>query len=351
MHSFPIDHQPYSQYKASPMSDMFKNFLEGQDSEEKPTPAIHRCQGSITRKAAYLLTFVAGAAGMFAVDRSIQTPKPHDGPPPLKRPHPLAPEERESPDHLHISGTTEAAPGRIAKISLATNQAVAFVDVKLGDPVKKGWQVFSHWESPEGLEAIKGEITRAKGAIAAASARSDAAHQALTRLTRARNAVTAQELEDAQALATVRAAELSAAEATLDIAELRFAEADFHFQQAFVTSPIDGVVVDVSVTPGERRQIGGPFRGIVILDPRVLSVRCTVPPAQLLTLQRMSRKSVEGLHATVECGGKSYPATLKTVGLRADDRTRNIPVLLEVQNPAEELRCGILVTVTLSPKK
>lgn len=305
-------------------------------------PPISHHQGSIARKAAYALTFLAGAAGMYAIDH-IPDPKPHNDPPPLKRP--------ETTDPLTMSGTTEAAPGRLARISLSTNQAVAFVDVKVGDYVKKGHQVFSHWESPEGLDATKTEITRAKHTLTAAAARSAVALQNLTRLLWIRDVIATQELEDAHALATVRAAELAAAKAALEIAELRSAEAEFHFQQAFVTSPIDGTVVEVSVTQGERRQIGGPFRGVTVLDTRVLSVRCTVTPAQLLILQRTSGKRAENMHATVDVGGKTYPATVKTIGLRADDGTGNTPVILEVQNADAELRCGIPVTVLFSQKK
>lgn len=321
---------------------------------EKTNPPLHQSRGSIARKVAYLLTFVAGAAGMNAVDRST-TPKPHDTPPHLNRPH-LPPgegkEQREIPHQLQIPGITEAAPGRMAKITLATNQAVAFVDVKVGDRVKKGWQVFSHWESPEGLEATKKEILRVEQAITAAMARSEAANLTLARLQRAQRAVSAQELEDAHALASVRTAELSAAKAVREIAELRFAEADFYFQQAFATSPIDGTVVQVSVTPGERRQIGGPFRGIIVLDPRALSVRCSVTPGQLQILQNISgEKKATALRATVDVDGKTYPATVKTIGICADERTGNIPILLELLNPQEELRCGIPVSVTFSPKK
>lgn len=344
-----LDFFARAQYKAPLMPPMHPLLSQEPKTNEKPalpeektpSPLLQRSRGSFARKAAYLLTFVAGAAGMYVVDR-----KPPLQPPPL-----LAPEQKETTDSLHIPGTTEVAPGRLAKVALATNQAVAFVDVKLGDRVKKGYQVFSHWESPEGLEATKMEISRAKQSLVAATARSEAANTTLARLERAQGTSSAQEREDARALVHVRAAELSAAAATLEIAELRFAEADFHFQQAFVTSPIDGTVIDVSVTPGERRQIGGPFRGIVILDPRVLSIRCMVPLAQLTTLRRISGGNKEDMRATVEFGGTTYPATVRTIGLHADERTGNIPVLLELQNTDGELRSGIPVMVTLSQKK
>ncbi|MBI1934640.1 efflux RND transporter periplasmic adaptor subunit [Candidatus Peregrinibacteria bacterium] len=304
--------------------------------EEKHVPKtanaspIRQNQGGTLRKVAYLLTFVAGAAGMYAVE---------NGPLPFKRPPLLAPERKETSDQLRIPGVTEATPGRLAKITLATNQAIASVDVNVGDRVKKGWQVFSHFASPEGLEAMKKEILRTEHALTAATERSDAAHHTLARLRRAQSAVSAQELEDAHALASVRAAELAAANVARDMAVLRFAEADFHFQQAFVQSPIDGTVVEVSVTPGERRQIGGPFRGVVVLDQRTLSVRCPVTPAQQKILQCMSGGDLTALHATVDVDGTTYPATVRSFGL------------LELLNPREEIPCGIPVRVTFSPKK
>jgi biotin carboxyl carrier protein len=129
-----------------------------------------------SRILAYLLAVVCGAALMFAVDRvwnadRVINPMDRPGDPPVVRP--VKPDQTKQaaqvpaaavaqpasppvdPNVLHVQGITEPAPGRFAKLPLATSQPVAFVDVKPGDRVKKGWQVFSHWESPERLQVVK----------------------------------------------------------------------------------------------------------------------------------------------------------------------------------------------------
>jgi hypothetical protein len=286
------------------------------------------------------------------------------------------------PDALVISGVTEPAPGRSATLPLATAQPVAFVDVKPGDRVTKGSQVFSHWESPETLQAVQTGVERARKQAEAARARLRAAQQTYSRLT-LKGAGTGQELQDAEAAVAVRRAEVEAAELAVQEAEQRYAAADFEFQQAFVTSPIEGVVESVDVVQGERRQPGTAFRGVQILDPRLLQCRCDLTPDQLARLENLARqyrgawsnkaaalglggvptvgrlglaavllsdRIEEGVAATVEWNGRIWPASVRSVGVRADAKTGTVPMLLEVANPDQSLRCGVQVEVRLARK-
>lgn len=247
----------------------------------------------------------------------------------------------EASKPLVVAGITEPAPGRFARLPLATSQAVAFVDVKPGDRIKKGWQVFSHWESPDRLQAARIEADKTKRALEIAKARAAGAEQTLERLTKLRGTTSAQEVQDAKMAVDVRRQELQSAELAVSEAESRFAAMDFEFKQAFVTSPIDGVVASVDVVLGERRQIGGAFRGVTVLDARVLQCRCmlTHEQASLLTQAPGVRQAI------VESDRQEWPATVTSIGSLADASSGLIPVLLEVQNPDESLRCGIRVSV------
>jgi hypothetical protein len=277
----------------------------------------------------------------------------------------------EAIQSLCVTGVTEPAAGRFAKLSLATNQAIAFVDVKPGDRVKKGWQVFSHWESPERLQAMKTELEKTKKVFNVAQTRATAAKQTVERLRKIEKSVSAQQLQDAETMSTIRQGELETAELAVAEAESRFTALEFEFSQAFVTSPIDGVVASVDVIQGERRQVGTGFRGVTILDPRVLYCRCMVNQQQLATLERLASQSAtqtaaaqtavpdvpadpsrevkkslsQRLQTTVEADAHDRPATIISVGLQADLKTGLIPIILELQNSDESLRSGVAVNV------
>lgn len=350
----------------------------------------------LLRAAAYLLVFVSGAATMF-VFRGAVAPSPitpetvHDirvEPAavvhvPLVReepPRPLAalatepkPEIGQGataalPDTWHVSGTLEPAPGRYARLPLATSQAVAFVDVKTGDRVQKGWQVFSHWESPERLQAAKLDLARSKKVLDVARSQAAAAEKTAARLRKLAGKISVQELQDAETAAEIRGQEVEALELAALESESRFGALEFEFNQAFVTSPIDGIVVAVDVALGERRQAGGPFRGVTILDPSVLHCRCQLDERQLAFVKRFppaenSRAPAEGngesaaesgvaratgLRAVVECEGRRFDAQVASIGIVADAVGGLIPVTFEVQNPDLLLRSGTRVSVVLS---
>jgi multidrug efflux pump subunit AcrA (membrane-fusion protein) len=263
---------------------------------------------------------------------------------------------------LRVTGMTEPAPGRYAKLPLATSQAVAFVDVKLGDRVKKGWQVFSHWESPDRLQAVKTELERTKKLFDVAKARSTAATQTVERLKSLQGSVSAQELQDAEAMTAIRQGEMDAAQLAVSQSESHFTAMEFEFTQAFVTSPIDGIITAVDVVPGERRQLSGPFRGVTVLDTSVLYCRCLLNQEQLTALQRLaksellqpasdsSERAEPNLQVVIASDNQELNAVLVWVGVQADASTGLIPVLLEVKNPAEKLRCGIQVEVCFRGK-
>jgi multidrug efflux pump subunit AcrA (membrane-fusion protein) len=245
---------------------------------------------------------------------------------------------------LVLTGITEPGYGRFAKLPLATNQPVAFVDVKPGDTVEKGWQVFSHWESPDRLQAIKNDVERTKKQRKIAQTRLAAAEQSLARLEKLTGKVTPQELQDAQTLVAIRRGESEAAELSVQEADNRFTALDFEFKQAFVTSPIDGIVVSVNVVQGERRQASESFRGVTILDPTVLNCRCLVTPRHAQWL-RQPRETAPLM--TIFDQEQSWPAKLVHVGVMAEGATGLVPVIFEVPNPDRNLLCGIPVQVRL----
>ena len=168
-------------------------------------------------------------------------------------------------------------------------------------------------------------------------------------------------------MAEIRQGEFEAAQLAVAAAESHYTASEFEFNQAFVTSPIDGIVASVDVQAGERRQIGTSFGGVIVLDPRLLNCRCLMTPDELVRLESMrssiaassandetdggKARKAEQLRATVGMGEKKWEAKLISIGVLADAQTGRIPVILEVQNPDETLRAGMRVPVRLGEQR
>jgi multidrug efflux pump subunit AcrA (membrane-fusion protein) len=286
-----------------------------------------------------------------------------------------SPTTANSSSQLRITGLLEPAPGGFAKLPLATFQAVAFVDVQPGDRVKKGWQVFSHWESPDRLQAAKTELAKTRKLLAVSKLQAAAAEKTAGRLRRLAGSITAQEMQDAETAAEIRRQEFEGLELAVSESESRLAALEFEFKQAFVTSPIDGLVAAVDVAVGERRQAGGPFRGVTILDPSVLHCRCLLNQEQVCRLHQLAglgsmtptaqvdstldtsgpddsadpAETAAIVPAIVESEGRQWPAKVIFIGLLTDASSGLTPIILEVPNPAAALRCGTRVNVVLTP--
>ncbi|MFO0914750.1 MAG: HlyD family efflux transporter periplasmic adaptor subunit [Pirellulales bacterium] len=360
----------------------------------------------LARLTAHLLTFMAGAAAMWAyygtprqpiavpssssnraaasVDRSSDvspTPQlssaapvpptnsagsssqtatmtpPIMAPPALTHATVALPDAPQAPTELTLSGLTEPAPGRWAKLPLATSHPIAFVDVRLGDKVSKGTQVFSHWESPEQLQAVKTEVERTRKVLEAAELRLQAAQDSAIRLRKARSSITDQRMQDAETSLKLRQLERDTAQLALQEAADRFTASEYEFSQAFVTSPIDGVVTAVDVTVGERRQATNQFRGVVVLDPRTLNCRANLTVAELAKLESLAGKSgtdrsIDLLNQTlavaVQLNSSRWDAKILSIGIQANPANGRIPMLLEVDNQSETLPCGVPVEVQLT---
>jgi multidrug efflux pump subunit AcrA (membrane-fusion protein) len=254
-----------------------------------------------------------------------------------------------APRGFRVAGITEPSPDRYARVPLATSQAVAFIDVKVGEKVKKGYQLFSHWESPDRLQAFKIDVQKTKKLLELAETRLKSAEQNLARVEKLQDTASAQEKEDAETAASIRRQELEAAKLAVAEAERRFAATDFEFKQAFVTSPIDGVVAAIDLTPGERRQVGNAFRGVTVLDASVLHCRTLMSNEQIDTLNRWQSAQSTAADAGpyVEHAGKRIPLKVVSIGLIADPATGLVPVTFEIQNPDVSLRVGVRLDVVI----
>jgi multidrug resistance efflux pump len=287
------------------------------------------------------------------------------------------------PGTLILTGKTQPAPGKAAKIAPAVLHPVEEVHVTVGDRVKKG-QVLVKIDDDEpaadvrarkaavaeleaSLARLKAEprqhdIEEAEAVVAAYLVSSKAAKSLLDRLEPAwaKGSISEQRYHDARADTDRAQADHRAADARLkrlrkrpyehEVAELTaklagakeaLKSAEAELEHYTLTAPIDGVITSLDVVPGTVSRPGTTTWG-EILDLSVIDVRCEVTPEEADQISVGQAAEVRrGLRSEVLKGQVAH------VGIAADRQTGKIPVLVRLKNPDNRLRCYIDVSVSI----
>ncbi len=280
-----------------------------------------------------------------------------------------------------LSGKTQPAPGKAAKIAPVVLHPVEQVLVTVGDRVKKDQELVkidedepkadmltkkaAVAEMEASLARLKAEprhhdIEEAESSAETYRVAARAAKQLLDRLepAYAKGAIPEQRYHDAKADSDRAEADAKAATARLnrlrkrpydqEVAELTarvegakqaLKSAEAELEHYTVTAPIEGVVTSLDVVPGTVSRPGTTVWG-EILDLSVIDVRCDVTPDQADQISA-------GQEAEVTREGKSdvLKGQVANVGIAADRQTGKIPVLVRLKNPDNRLRCYIDVKV------
>lgn len=175
-----------------------------------------------------------------------------------------------------------------------------------------------------------------------------------TRALREQNAKSARELEDAEFAQRKAEADLSAAEAlrkTYDSAKKQLAERPRPVGQGVglpaveLKAPITGVVVTVRGTVGEHVDTDAPV--CTILNTETVLIEAQLPESDLGRLS----SALGATYETTAAPGMFVPilgpgrGRLVFLGTTVDAKTRTLPVVYEVPNPAGHLRIGMALTV------
>ena len=127
-----------------------------------------------------------------------------------------------------------------------------------------------------------------------------------------------------------------------DSAKFQEQLAEFNLKKSVVRAPIRGQVKSKNTKPGEFVRKGDTL--VEILDLSQLLVEIHVSERGVLKLKK--GQSVEvALYAQ---NGRTLPGEIRTIGIEADTRNRTFPVEIEVDNPKERLRPGMLARVTIN---
>jgi cobalt-zinc-cadmium efflux system membrane fusion protein len=104
-----------------------------------------------------------------------------------------------------------------------------------------------------------------------------------------------------------------------------------------IVAPVDGVVLQASISAGERVAPAAPLFSIAVLKP--LWVTLQVPLAQAVAIETGTRVSVPGTSAQGE---------VVRLGRSVDPTTQSIAAVVEVEDGAETLRPGQVVSASVA---
>ncbi|MCL7466541.1 efflux RND transporter periplasmic adaptor subunit [Phaeovulum sp. NW3] len=243
---------------------------------------------------------------------------------------PLQAGAAESPDCLILPGTTidlgGAIPGQLAEVA-----------VDLGARVSKGQVVASLNTSVQqavlDLAALR---ARNHAQIDAARARLDFEDKQLSRSTelRARGVVAQSDSDERATAYEVRKRELEAAEMEFELAQLDLARAEAEFEVRRIRSPIDGIIAERHLDPGEYLRDDGKIVTIVSLDP--LRVDVFLPQAAYpeIHLGQLAEITPEGP------GGAPASAHVTAFDQTIDAASATFRVRLELPNPDRRIIAG-----------
>jgi HlyD family secretion protein len=137
-----------------------------------------------------------------------------------------------------------------------------------------------------------------------------------------------------------RAAALQSAKGQLDSAEGKFLGAEAQFSYSEIRSPIDGVVTERPLYPGETAAAGAPL--ITVMDTSALVAKLHLPQAQAQRLKA-------GAAAEVRIPGVSepIPAKVTLISPALDNGSTTVEVWVRIENAKGELKPGTPAAVAI----
>ncbi len=136
-----------------------------------------------------------------------------------------------------------------------------------------------------------------------------------------------------------REAQVSNAEGQLEAAKGRLQGTEAQLQYSRITSPIDGVVTDRPIYPGEMAAPGSPL--LTVMDISRVIARANVPIDQLKFLKAGNPATITSHDAT------AYPGKVTVVSPAVDPNSTTAEVWVQASNPGERLRPGETVRVAI----
>lgn len=234
---------------------------------------------------------------------------------------------------------------QIVKLASTAMGVIDLLNVDRGDIVRKG-QILGKLD--DRVEVANLALAQAKAAndheIIAAQARLKFLTKKYGRAAQlvTSNIVSQSTTDEAESDMKVAAQQLQTAELTQRIARLEVKQAEAVLQQRTFVSPVDGVVVERLLVPGEYRNDQSPVLTLAQIDP--LRVETFLPTA---FYGQVRTDDVAEVHPEEPVGG-SYRGTVKVVDRVMDAASGTFGVRLELPNPELKLPAGLKCKVRFS---
>ncbi|MGA2237248.1 MAG: efflux RND transporter periplasmic adaptor subunit [Terriglobales bacterium] len=211
---------------------------------------------------------------------------------------------------LRVDGPARVAPGRSARIGVDVDGIVKQVNVREGDPVRKGTVIASleDWDY--------------RSALAAAQAKRETAVALMNR-----------------ALAANDDTEAGIQQAQADYWTTEVARAQQRLDRTLVRSPIDGVVATPHIENlvGQKLKFGDPFADIVDNSQALVDVSVDQTDIALVAAGQKARIKLDGFPARTFEGAVVVVSPLA----RLDGDSRTFSARVAVPNPDSVLRAGM----------
>jgi RND family efflux transporter MFP subunit len=232
-------------------------------------------------------------------------------------------------------------PSQTVAVRAAVEGLIATIAVDRGDAVKRG-QILVTLES--GFEAASAELAqfRAKmqGAVHSSESRVDYAQIKANRNVQLQqeNFISAEERDEAQTALKLAESELEETRDNRRVAELEYRRAKEELERRTVRSPLDGVVIERLMQPGELADNQNRDRPILKLaNTRVLHVEALLP----LEAYRGVRPGMSARVMPEAPVGGTYTAAVTVVDSVVDAASGTFGVRLALPNPEQQVPAGV----------
>ncbi len=252
-------------------------------------------------------------------------------------------EERPIAERVSVPGVITAPPERHAAVFVPQSGRIAPPRggfPQLGAPIRRG-QLLGVVEaimSASDRASFLSQEARGRADVTGSSARLEAARKNLARLESLSGVASKQEVEAARVEVATAEAEVEAARALIGAFATSGRGGTARFE---LVSPLDGVLADINVSPGEVLNEGE--RAFLVVDPSVLTVEAKVPEHELARLAGSGDAMVQ----VDAFPSRSFPAKLLAEGQVIDEATRTAKVIFTVDNSAGVLKIGMFAQVQI----
>lgn len=239
-------------------------------------------------------------------------------------------------------------PSQLLEIRSPVTGLIEKVHAGRGDNVKHDAPLVSLESSVERAAVeLAGFRAAMNGPLAVAESRLAHAHQTLNRRNALaeRNYSSAQERDDAEADKNVAQAEVASARESKQVAKLEHAYASAQLGLRVIRSPIDGVVTEQLMYPGEVVEVGGTTTTIMKvarIDP--LRIKMILPLAYYTRVKPGMRAEV----VPEEPLEGRYSVVINLVDQIIDAASGTFQVRADLPNPAGTLPGGVKCKATLA---